>query len=316
MTRNAMDATAPVAPPLFIVANAGSGTASDEVLERVAVRLHAAGRRFKILKATRSDDVPRLAARAALLARRHDGALIAAGGDGTLNAVAREAIRTGIAVGVLPLGTFNYFAREHGLPADPDEAVDIWLAGHVEPAQIGQVNGLPFLVNASLGMYPEVLKAREADCKRLGRNRFVAVLSGLKTLLSWRGVMRIVTATERTLRHFRTPTLFIGNNALQLARLGFDEATQIGRGNLAAIRVAPLSPWRVLSIVARAVVGRVAPAQEVTSEPFRRMTVAPADHQDRSSHVEVACDGELRALRAPLHFRVLPSALRLIKRSP
>jgi diacylglycerol kinase family enzyme len=311
-----MDTAVRPPQPLFIVANAGSGTASDAALERVALRLQAADRPFEILKATRPDDVQRLVAQAGLLARHHGGVLIAAGGDGTINAVACEAMRGGTPIGVLPLGTFNYFARAHGRPSDPDEAVAIWLAGHVEPTQIGQVNDLPFLVNSSLGLYPEVLKAREVDSKRMGRHKMVALLSGLKTLLSWRGVMRLVTATERTLRHFRTPTLFIGNNALQLTRLGFDDATEVGRGQLAAIRVTPLSPWRALKIVARAALGRIALAQEVTSEPFRRMTVAPASLRRRARPVEVACDGELRTLRAPLHFRVLPHGLRLIKRSP
>ena len=310
------DAARPVrGAPLFLVANGGSGSASDELLEQVSLALHRADREFKILKAERSSDLPRVAAQAALLARRYRGLLVAAGGDGTINAVAQQAMQSGCPFGVLPLGTFNYFARAHGLPTDPEQAVAVWLEGHCEPVQVGDVNGHPFLVNASVGLYPQVLKAREADSARLGRNRIVAVWSALKTMLSWRRVMRIVTASERSVRHFWTPTLFVGNNALQLARLGLADAVSIGRGHLAAICVAPLSVGRLLSMAARAAFGRTVPAEEVSSELFRRMTVAPAGLR-RKRTVEVACDGELRSLQAPLHFSVVPQALRLIKPRP
>jgi diacylglycerol kinase family enzyme len=91
----------------------------------------------------------------------------------------------------------------------------------------------------------------------------------------------------------------------------------IGRGHLAAICVAPLSLGRLLPMAVRAVFGRKAPAEEVSSELFRRMTVAPAGRR-KTRAVEVACDGEVRSLQAPLHFSVMPQALRLIKprRSP
>jgi diacylglycerol kinase family enzyme len=298
--------------PFFLVANAGSGSASDDLLEQVSLALHQADREFKIFKAERSSELPRLAAQAARLARRYRGLLVAAGGDGTINAVAQEAMKSGCPFGVLPLGTFNYFARAHELPADPQEAVAVWLEGHCETVQVGEVNGHPFLVNASVGLYPKVLRAREADSARFGRSRLVAVWSALKTVLSLRSVMRIVTASERSIRHVWTPTLFVGNNALQLARLGLADAVSIGRGHLAAICVAPLSVGRVLSLAARAAFGRKAPAEAVSSELFRRMTVAPAGLR-RKRTVQVACDGELRSLQAPLHFSVVPQALRLIK---
>ncbi len=295
---------------LFIVANGDSGGASDALLAQVAAALHRGDRQFKIFKAERSADLPQLARRAALLAQRHRGVLVAAGGDGTINAVAQEAMKVHCPFGVLPLGTFNYFARAHDLPSDPQQAVAVWLDGHCESVQIGQVNGRPFLVNASVGLYPQVLKARESDSARWGRNRVVAAWSALKTLLSWRRMMRIVTASDKAVRLFWTPTLFVGNNALQLARLGV--AGSVGRGRLAAVCIAPLSLYRLLALAARAAFNRKPARREVSSELFSRMTVAPAG-TSRAQAVQVACDGELHSLQAPLHFSVLPHALRLIK---
>jgi diacylglycerol kinase family enzyme len=307
---------APRSTPLFVVANGGAGSASADLLDQVSRALHRAGCQFKIFQATHKTDLPRLANRAALLARRYHGVLVAAGGDGTINAVAQQALKVGCPFGALPLGTFNYFARAHQLPADPDQAVAVWLEGHWEPVQIGEVNGHPFLVNASVGLHPQLLKARETDSARLGRNRLVAVWSALKTLLSWRRVMRIVTSSERSIRHLWTPTLFIANNALQVARLGLADAIGgIGRGRLAAICIAPLSLPRTFMVAAQSALGRKVPVHEVSSELFRRMTVVTAG-RSRQRTVEVACDGEVRALQAPLHFSVLPQALRLVKPRP
>ena len=54
-------------------------------------------------------------------------AVVAVGGDGTLNTVAQAAHAVGCAMGVVPQGTFNYFARTHGIPTDPAEAARLLL---------------------------------------------------------------------------------------------------------------------------------------------------------------------------------------------
>ncbi|HSN80882.1 MAG TPA: diacylglycerol kinase family protein, partial [Rhodoferax sp.] len=73
-----------------------------------------------------------------------------ADGDGTLNTVAQAAHAVGCAMGVVPQGTFNYFARTHGIPVDPREAVRLLLHAAPQPVQVDGVNDRVFLVNASL----------------------------------------------------------------------------------------------------------------------------------------------------------------------
>ena len=70
----------------------------------------------------RRADIVQLAERAAQAAQDDGGLLVAAGGDGTINAVASAALRAGVPLGVVPMGTFNYFSREHGLALDPETA--------------------------------------------------------------------------------------------------------------------------------------------------------------------------------------------------
>src|SRR5438046_1662362 len=63
--------------------------------------------------------------------------VVAGGGDGTIAAVARHLVLTDKALGVLPLGTFNYFARNLGLPLELDGALDIIALGAYATISIG-----------------------------------------------------------------------------------------------------------------------------------------------------------------------------------
>ena len=84
--------------------------------------MQAAGRRGQLLVSP-PEDLLRVSQQAANKALALHTAIVAVGGDGTLNTVAQAAHKLGCAMGVVPQGTFNYFARTHGIAADPAEAV-------------------------------------------------------------------------------------------------------------------------------------------------------------------------------------------------
>src|SRR5450432_3405046 len=64
--------------------------------------------------------------------------LVAGGGDGTVSSLASLLVGSGIALGVLPLGTLNHFARDLGIPSDLDRASRVILAGHSTMVDIGE----------------------------------------------------------------------------------------------------------------------------------------------------------------------------------
>ena len=130
----------------------------------------------------------------------------------------------GAVLGVLPLGTFNYFCRVHGIPDDLADATRLLLDGVPRPVQAGLVNDRLFLVSASLGLYPQVIEDREAYKRRYGRSRIVALWAGLVTLMQAHRPLRLALESHGAARQLRTPTLFVGNNALQLAQLGIAQA--------------------------------------------------------------------------------------------
>ena len=255
--------------------------------------------------------IAELASEAVRCARQAKGVVVAAGGDGTINAVAQATLGSGCAFGVLPQGTFNYFSRTHGIPADIDEALQIVLHETARPVQVGLVNQQVFLVNASLGLYPKLLEDREAWKAQFGRSRLVAFGAGLSTLLRGDRNLRLRIELQGAERDVRTPTLFIGNNALQMEQLGFAEATAIDAGQLAGIMLKPVTRFTMLGLLARGAFGQLGAADEVVNFPFRKLTV----HHPQAAgvrRVKVATDGEISWQTFPLKFCVSPDPLLLI----
>lgn len=172
-------------------------------------------------------DLPAAVARAVQCAQETGGAVVAVGGDGTINAVAQACWHAGVPMGVVAGGTFNYFARGHGVPESPDDALAAVARAlderRLKPVQVGLVNARVFLVNASLGLYPRLLRDREDATRRWGRHRVVALAAAafslFKPLPSRRYRLRWLD-DDAAAEHLDASTLFVGNNALQLAQVG------------------------------------------------------------------------------------------------
>lgn len=302
--------------PLCIVLNPGSGR-DDAQTTSAAIRavLSAAGRAHELLLIEQGVPVAQVAARAVQMARQLGGAVVAAGGDGTISAVAQAVLPTGLPFGVLPRGTFNYFSRTHGIPADTELATRALLRAQVQPVQVGQVNGQTFLVNASVGLYPQLLEDREAYKRRYGRSRLVAAGAALVTLFHAHRPLRLRIECQGALRDVRTPTLFVANNALQLEQIGVAEAGLLAQGQLVAVMLQPVGTLAMLGLMLRGAFGQLGQADDVMRFGFERLRVQPAAPR-RSSRVKVALDGEIQWLRAPLAFGVSPQPLWLLTPSP
>ena len=92
--------------------------------------------------------------------------VIVGGGDGTLNCAAPALKRTGLPLGILPLGTANDLARTLGIGPDLTSAAEIIVAGHRRPIDLGEVNGNPFFNVASIGFSAELARELTGEMKR------------------------------------------------------------------------------------------------------------------------------------------------------
>lgn len=296
---------------LFVVMNAGSGHGDTQAaIDIVREKLAQSGRQHELFLAEDPQQLPLLAERAAKKARAVDGAVIGAGGDGTLNAVARAAYAFDTPFGVLPMGTFNYFSRTHHIPDDLAAALDAVLSGVPQPIQVGQINGQLVLVNASLGLYPKLLEDREAYKKQFGRQRFVALAASVITFLRDHRALLLQIESDGVAKTLYTSTLFVCNNALQLEQMGIAEAGAVP-GQLAAITVRPSSKSAMLTLLLRGALGNLGASDQIDSFPFTRLTVAPRLPYGRR-RIKVAIDGEIHWFKVPLTFEVAPRPLQLL----
>jgi len=300
------------AATLLFVINAASGQhAADATRELIESTLRTNGRSGELLFA-RPRDLAEVARQAARTACTRRSAVVAVGGDGTINTVAQAAYAQGCAMGVLPQGTFNYFARTHGIPSDPAQALQTLLDCEPVAVQVGLINERVFLVNASLGLYPELLQDREAWKARFGRSRVVAFAAALATLLGRRRQLRLRIDSGAAVRDVTTPTLFVGNNRLQLEQVGLAQAGALDQGCLAAVMLRPIGSLAMLWLLLRGSFGTLGEADSVQSLQFQRMRVTPRLPWLRR-RVKVAFDGEVSVMRAPIEFQVAPKPLYLIK---
>jgi diacylglycerol kinase family enzyme len=296
---------------LHFVMNGRAGNQDDDATRQAIVSvLGSAGRNFQMHVAEQPADLARVAAEAAVQAGR-DGSVVAVGGDGTINTVVAALLGSQVPLGLLPRGTFNYTARAHGIPLEPEPAVQLLLQARPQPVQVGLLNGHPFLVNASLGLYPQLLEDREAFKKRFGRTRLVALWAALVSTLRRHPALQLrVVADGQAARDLRVSTLFVGNNPLQLEALGLPEAARAGSSGLAALALRAFRPGELLWLGLQGALGRLGSADDLTHFTFRELTVLP---RSTRQSLKVALDGEITRMRPPLVFAVDARPLWLLR---
>ncbi|WP_116367436.1 diacylglycerol/lipid kinase family protein [Parahaliea mediterranea] len=295
--------------PIYIVSNSGSGHQdSDKSRDIIASVLEAAGRQFEFIAISDGARLPATARDTATQAQKDGGIVVVAGGDGTLNTVCQALAGTGIPLGVIPQGTFNYFARTHQIPEDTEAAARSLLDATIRPVHAGFLNDQLFLVNASLGLYPRLLEDREAYKSQLGRSRVVALISALATLSRAHRVLTVEAEVAGQRRALRTVSLVVGNNALQLEHIGVDLGDALHGGKLAAMVVRPIGTLALYGLLLRGMARRLGSAENLESFAFTGMQIC----RRRQRSIKVALDGEVSRMRLPLRFRAAPNALPLL----
>jgi diacylglycerol kinase family enzyme len=234
---------------------------------------------------------------------------VAAGGDGTVNAVAGAVAGTGRCMGVLPVGTLNHFARDLGLPLDMPGAVAAICAGEARSVDAGEVNGAVFVNNSSLGAYPMMVLDRER-MKKGGWGKWAAlVVASAKAFVRFH-CLDVKLEVEGRAQHCTTPFVFIGNNeyCLEGTRLGARE--RMDGGELSVYLAPGATRGTVLWMALAALFGRLKQVPEYTEYNVTSLTVGVMRKRRRG--LRVSRDGEVGLLWGPLEYRTLPGALRVL----
>jgi diacylglycerol kinase family enzyme len=293
-----------MASDLTVIVNAGARRADDTAVQRQLVQLFTAkGLQADIQLARSGAEILELARRAT---KADKSVVVAAGGDGTINAVASELVGSNKVLGVLPLGTLNHLAKDLGMPLDLESAVDVIAQQTLARIDIGEVNGRYFLNNSGLGLYPGIVHERQQQ-QAQGRSKWLAFFSALLIIIHRYPLLTVRLSTEdRELRR-RTPMVFVGNNEYELQGLNMGSRRSLNRGKLFLYVTREMSRWRLLKIGLAALFGRLSDIHD-----FDALSVSEVSVQARRRRLRVALDGEVVVMRLPLRYRIHPAALRVI----
>ena len=279
-------------PKGILFFNPSSGTRPQDFLQ------DAAG--FDILPIRPDVDVPAL-----VRARMPEGTqlFVAAGGDGTINAVVQALVNTDAVLGVIPTGTFNHFACDLGIPLDGREALDVAINGATKQIDVGRVNDRYFVNNISLGLYPEMVARREERGRDYPRWK-ARIYAGFATLRKYPHVT-VMLESEHHQEVVRTHMLLVSNNVYDLSRIGIDAPRDtLTEGRLSVYWLPHLPRIALMKFVAHYLAGRVRQAPGFRSFRTLRMRV-----QSSRPRLHLGIDGEVVTMATPLVVTAVPSSL-------
>lgn len=291
--------------PVVVIVNGGAGKGHDEAAaDDLRAKLRDAGLDAELVLA---DGGERMIATARRALEEGARLVAAGGGDGTINAVASVMVDSGVPFGVLPLGTLNHFAKDLGIPLDLDAAVHNLATGRPAQVDVGEVNGRIFLNNSSLGLYPDIVRDRERQQRRLGRGKWpAAAWAALAALRRYPFLSMRLGVNGETLAR-RTPFVFIGNNAYTMEGLSIGERARLDEGVLSLYVAQHPTRLGLLRFAFDALRGRLGQERD-----FDVLHAPAFDIDTHKRRLLVATDGEVTAMNPPLRYRMRPGALTVL----
>lgn len=287
----------------LVIINRGGGSAGEDAAARVRAALVAAGVDAELDEVEGKD----LAKRAGKAAKTGTRVIVAAGGDGTVSAVAGALAGSDATMGVIPLGTLNHFARDLDIPTDLDAACGLLATGKPSRVDLAELNGRIFINNSALGLYPLMVIDREGQQRRLGRSKRLAmVVASVRTLVRFRH-HRLTLTVNDSKKRIDTPLLFVGNNDYRLDLGGAGQRDSLTDGRLCVFVMRPGGRMRLLAVALRALTGRARPGDMVQLDDVQRLRV-----DSHRSSIAVSLDGEVCEQVPPLDYRIRPKALSVI----
>jgi diacylglycerol kinase family enzyme len=234
---------------------------------------------------------------------RGQNLFIAGGGDGTVNHVVQGVVNTDATMAVIPLGTYNHFARDLEIPLDWREALEVATGTAVQQVDTARVNDRFFVNNVSLGLYPELVARREEH----GRDypRWKARLYAFAATI--RKYPHVTLTIESAHHHetIRTHVFMVANNSYDLTTPGVEASREtLEEGRLAVYWLPHMPRITLMRHVGHYLAGKVRDTEGFRSFRTTRMKV-----QSPRATVRVGIDGELFTLETPIIVTSVPMSL-------
>jgi diacylglycerol kinase family enzyme len=285
-------------PKLIVLLNSKSGASSEHEppVAQLKDLFAAAGFEAEIRIVTGHNIV----AEATRAAKSDADLIVAAGGDGTVSAVAGQLAGSDKVLGVLPVGTLNHFAKDLGIPLTLAEAVAVIADRHVETIDTAEVNGRVFINNSSVGLYPAMVLRRDAGSKAHGWSKWYAAAVAMVQVAIRFPVIDIRLGVDQSWLIRKTPIAFVGNNRYLVESSSIGKRLSLCDGQLSLYVARPTTRFRLIVSVFKTLLGRG--DSEADLESFDLETCRMELRRRRRVHVAV--DGEVVRMHSPLEYRI------------
>lgn len=238
--------------------------------------------------------------------------ILVAGGDGTIATAAALVANTDIELAILPGGTLNHFARDHGIPIDLGEAAIAAADGVVVGADIGYVNDCVFLNTSSLGAYVTFVRDRERFEKYVGYT-IASLIAAVKTMSQLR-TFSVTLEVEGMKKTYRSSMVFIGVGERELKMPTLGSRVKNGRRGLHVMIVRGRGKAHLFALALAAIAKGTKEASRLPE--FDDFVVDRCRIDLTRPRATIGLDGELKKMQIPLDYRIERDALRLVVATP
>ncbi|HLZ31495.1 MAG TPA: diacylglycerol kinase family protein [Chloroflexota bacterium] len=233
-------------------------------------------------------------------------AIFGAGGDGVLAQILPAIVNTDVALGVVPLGTGNVWARELRLPLQPRRAIVAQLVGPTTQVDVGLANGRLFLAIASVGLDARIVELVESDAGAKALGQLAYPLAGLALASGLRGTATRVWLDDDPPIDLNLLAGIITNGRLYGGLVPLVPQARFDDGVLDASLFVGGGPFEATAHAARVLAGLHQARHDVVMRRVRR-----ARFESLAQPLPVQTDGDILGT-TPLAVEVKPAALRVL----
>jgi diacylglycerol kinase family enzyme len=234
--------------------------------------------------------------------------IVAAGGDGTITALAAALVDSDKNLAILPLGTVNALAKDLHVPLDLSAAVAALAQGHSHRIDVGEVNGRVFLHKVVVGLIPGVAAGREHIRGRREASVKIGFLRYFfRRLARSRRIAVVIEPNEGERRIERVQAIAVASNSYDEGMGQFFSRHSLDKGTLTLYTLHHFTIRDFFRLTAGMLLGNWRNDEALSVETVKGVTI-----NMRKDLVKVMFDGEVETLHTPLEFSIRPKALSVI----
>ena len=230
-------------------------------------------------------------------------AVVVAGGDGTIRKISSYLLGSHSPLGIIPVGTYNNFARENGIPLSLEESIKTISKNNIKEIRTGEVNEKIFLNNSTVGFYPKIIKSRN----KITSGRWASLIKAI--LLSFKKFplleVKIKSFGEQYI--INVPFLFIGNSQNKIDFFNFSEGNNRDGRFLDVYYPLNTGIFTICRFAFKVLIRNLRENRD-----YKVISTDEFEITSGSKHVVVSLDGEIFHLSPPLRYKVHEQQLKII----